>query len=111
MKESYDEGLESHVGPESCVTVCKGRCEALTGVRAGRVLSREMLLDQGADVVMVERKAIADASPARDAFSPCAVGDPVARMETPRTGIGRSPGRLHKEGSGGRIGKSKDTSR
>ena len=111
MKGSYDEGPASHVGPESCVTVCKGRCEALTGVRAGRVLSREMLLDQEADVVMVERKAKADASPARDACASCAVGDPVARTETPRTGIGRSPSRLCKEGSRGRIGKSKDTSR
>ena len=96
MKKSYDEGVASHVGPESCAVVRKDQGEALTGVRAGRVLSREMLLDQGADVVMVKRKAIADASPARDTSAPCAVGDPVARMETPRTGIGRSPGRLQK---------------
>jgi hypothetical protein len=41
MEKSYDEGLASHVGPESCAVVCKGHGEALTGVRAGRVLSRE----------------------------------------------------------------------
>jgi hypothetical protein len=42
MKESYSEGLANHAGPESCVGVRKGAGEALTGVRAGRVLSREI---------------------------------------------------------------------
>ena len=41
MQESYDEGLASHVGPESCVQVCKDLGEALTGVRAGWVWSCE----------------------------------------------------------------------
>jgi hypothetical protein len=41
MKESHDEGVASHVGPESCAMICKDQGEALTGVRAGRVLSRE----------------------------------------------------------------------
>ena len=45
MKESYDEGLANHVGPESCAGDRKGLSEALTGVRAGRLLSREMVLD------------------------------------------------------------------
>ena len=40
MQESYGEGLATHIGPESCVSVRKGAGEALTGVRAGRVLSR-----------------------------------------------------------------------
>jgi hypothetical protein len=40
MKESYAEGLASHGGPESCVRTRKGSDEALTGVSAGRVLSR-----------------------------------------------------------------------
>jgi hypothetical protein len=41
MKESYVEGLAAHDGPESCVGARKGTNEALTGVRAGRVFSRE----------------------------------------------------------------------
>ena len=45
MKESYDEGVASHIGPESCAEDCKGLSEALTGVRAGRPLSREMMLE------------------------------------------------------------------
>ena len=42
MKESYVEGLASYGGPESCVHIRKGVGEALTGVRAGRVSSREI---------------------------------------------------------------------
>src|SRR5262249_40532292 len=41
MKESHPKGLASHSGPESCGASCKGSAEALRGVRAGRVSSRE----------------------------------------------------------------------
>lgn len=51
MQEPYSEGLASHAGPESCASVRKGRREALTGARAGRVLSLEKFVDQGADAV------------------------------------------------------------
>jgi hypothetical protein len=54
MKESYGEGLASHTGPESCAWhSCKAAREALTGARAGRVLSREMYRNQSADVVRI----------------------------------------------------------
>ena len=43
MKESYGEGIASHTGPKSCVGVRKGEGEALTGVHAGPVLSREIV--------------------------------------------------------------------
>jgi len=49
MREPYDEGLANHIGPESCGGGSNGTAEALTGVRAGQALSREMLLFQGAD--------------------------------------------------------------
>ena len=39
MKEPYIEGLATHDDPESCVEVREGIVEALTGARAGRVLS------------------------------------------------------------------------
>src|SRR6266542_2238802 len=42
MKESYGEGLATHTDPESCVIARKGEGEALTGARAGWVLSREI---------------------------------------------------------------------
>ena len=51
MEVLCDEGLASHIGPESCGTVREVRCEALTGERAGRPLSRDRLLQRGADVV------------------------------------------------------------
>jgi len=42
MKESYGEGLANHAGPESCAGIGNGVSEALTGVRAGWVLSPEI---------------------------------------------------------------------
>lgn len=63
MKESYVEGLASYGGPESCVHAREGVGEALTGVRAGRVSSREIhalrreLRDiRGAEVVELRRR-------------------------------------------------------
>jgi hypothetical protein len=53
MRESYVEGLANHNGPESCVEWRDSLGEALTGVRAGRVLSREINLVRGADPLMM----------------------------------------------------------
>ena len=50
MKGSYVKGLANHNGPESCSTVREDRAEALTGERAGWVLSREMELNRDADL-------------------------------------------------------------
>ena len=49
MKEPDDEDLASHIGPESCEGGSNVALEALTGVRAGWVLSPVMLKVQGAD--------------------------------------------------------------
>ena len=51
MKEPYGEGLASHTGSESCALSRKAGSEALTGAHAGGVLSRDMLINQSADVV------------------------------------------------------------
>ena len=85
MKESYVEGLASYGGPESCVHAREGVGEALTGGRAGRVLSRvihaprrELRVVRGAEVVGESRRP----------HRVCRIGeagmDP-ARSETPRT--------------------------
>jgi len=42
MKVSYSEGLATRTGFESCMFVGNGEHEALTGVRTGQVLSREI---------------------------------------------------------------------
>lgn len=47
MKVPYDEGIASYIGPESCADIRKGIGEALTGERAGQVLSRERGLRSG----------------------------------------------------------------
>lgn len=52
MKVSYDEGLASHVDPESCGAAGNGVAEALTGERAGWVLSSEILTVRDADALM-----------------------------------------------------------
>ena len=44
MKESYDEGVASRVGPESCLDDPRGRGEALTGENTGGLLSSEITL-------------------------------------------------------------------
>ena len=41
MKESYNEGIASHIGPESCLDDLRGRGEALTGGNTGGLLSSE----------------------------------------------------------------------
>ena len=52
MKVSCNEGLASHVGPESCGNDRKIVVEALTGESAGRVLSLENFMLWSADVVL-----------------------------------------------------------
>ena len=41
MQVHCDEGVASHIGPESCAGSREGAGEALTGERAGQPLSRE----------------------------------------------------------------------
>jgi len=43
MEVSYGEGVATHAGPESCAVGREAGGEALTGERAGRVSSREIL--------------------------------------------------------------------
>ena len=81
MKVSYSEGVAIlNTGSESCAFGRKGEGEALTGVRAGQPLSREIEPPSrkrwplpGADVVELKRKARLGASISRDAFGPRAV--------------------------------------
>ena len=77
MKESYGEGVATHTGPESCGGGSNAMAEALTGVREGQVLSREILFNFGVPTLWDVRKATSDISLSRDIFEPCAVGDLV----------------------------------
>ncbi len=109
MKESYVEGLASHNGPESCGGAREGVIEALTGVRAGRVFSRESNSPR-----CRRRKGVRKATPGMPTMQgmtgPRAVADPVHV----RKHLAREPGDpmfTGPDGGAGRIGKSKDTRR
>jgi hypothetical protein len=87
MKESYGEGLAIHTGPESCGAARKGGVEALTGERAGRVFSRERHILRDADAVGAGGR---QHRMRRYSKAYLRGHRPRARMETPRTGTGRS---------------------
>jgi hypothetical protein len=56
MKESHDEGLASHIDPESCVGSRKTAGEALTGAHAGQVSSCETASGTPTPLGEAERK-------------------------------------------------------
>lgn len=106
MKESYIEGVAIHDDPESCTGAREVAGEALTGAHAGRVWSREIVLNRGADAVAkVGRQH--DEHRQREVFV-----DP-ARSETPRThGISLRENREvstspERDGCSGRTGKAR----
>src|SRR4051812_38665917 len=79
MRESHVEGVATHDNPKSCAGSREDAGEALTGARAGRVLSREMHL-QDADAVILcgrphrsSRNRETRSSPARSK-TPCTYG-------------------------------------
>lgn len=117
MKESYGEGLATHIDPESCVIARKGCGEALTGARAGWVLSREIdapLRKQwalrDADAVEIggrqyprRRSGKTPRNPARSE-TPCMYGNTLRgnrEVLRPSAAVAKAD----------RIGKSKDTRR
>ena len=111
MEVSYGEGLATHAGPESCAVDRKVGGEALTGVRAGRVLSRENFGQlRGADVVDTGGR------PHRSHRFREMREDP-ARSETPSTHGSTSHGNREiprppaARGTAGRTVKSKDARR
>jgi len=66
MKVPHGEGVASHSGPESCGCTRKGAVEALTGVRAGWVLSPKRLRTREAETVCTSRRQHPGRSPARE---------------------------------------------
>ncbi len=110
MKESYGEGLATHTAPESCGVTREGGVEALTGVRAGRVFSRESISLRDADAVeesgrlhRVHRYREMRLGPARSE-TPCTYGrTSCGSREVPCSPVA--------DGVAGRVGKSKDVRR
>ena len=110
MQKSYDSGVATHIGPESCGAARKGGVEALTGERAGRVLSRVRQLLRDAD-------AVGESGRPHRVHRYREVCQSPARSETPSTYADTSRGNREIPGSPrdavslGRIGKSKDVRR
>jgi hypothetical protein len=117
MKESYGEGVATRTGPESCAGGGDPTGEALTGVRAGRVSSREIHAPwreprvlRGADAVEVggrphsaRRQREARRDPARSETPSMYGNTSHGNREIPRPSAA--------EGVADRIGKSKDVRR
>jgi hypothetical protein len=110
MKESRSEGLAIHTGPESCGDAREGVVEALTGVRAGRVLSRESEFLRSADAVGDDGR-----QHWQRRYRETVLGS--ARSETPCTYGNTLLGNREilwlpmADGARGRVGKSKDVRR
>ena len=106
MKESYGEGRATHTGPESCAAVR----EALTGVRAGRVWSRERTLLRDADAVEEGGRPHAERRPRETLRSPARSETPCMYGDTSRENRESSCLPVA-DGVTGRVGKSKDVRR
>ena len=108
MKEPYSEGIASHAGPESCTDGCEAGREALTGVWAGRVLSRVIIIVRGADALFGSGR---QHSECRDGETPRAPArSEASRMPRITSRENReAPGLPAPDGDAGRAGKSKDT--
>ena len=116
MKVSYSEGLATHTDSESCIFVRKDASEALTGVRAGKVWSREIEPPSrkrwplwGADALELSgrqnrrrRKRETPLDPARSETLSMHASTSYGSREIPCLSV---------EGITDRIGKSKDAHR
>lgn len=101
------EGVATHNGPESCVGAGNRVGEALTGERAGRVLSREIEQLRGADAVEeggrphpTGRQREARRNPARS--------ETLCTRGSTAFGNRESPWSPAAMSVAGRVGKSKD---
>jgi RNA-directed DNA polymerase len=102
MKESNTEGVATHGDPESCVNDREVVGEALTGARAGRVLSREIRVPRGADAVVrggrqhIQRREREELDDPARSETPCTYGTSlrenweISTLPEPDGGPGRT---------------------
>jgi hypothetical protein len=86
----HDEGVANRIDPESCANTREGIGEALTGGRAGEVLSGESNVVRGADAVVACRRQQARVRHRKDLGHPASSLDP----EHVRRSLVREPGDL-----------------
>jgi hypothetical protein len=106
MGELYIEGIAIHGGPESCAVVREGGGEALTGVRAGQVLSLENGV-RGADAVessgRQHRRARYRERPSGPAWSETLCMYGISMRENREVPCSPSPAGLAVRAAGGRL--------
>ena len=90
MREFHSEELATHAGLESSVVIREGGGEALTGVRIGRVLARDIRLVEETDV-LPRTEGNTGARVSKVSVHSLLRGlRPRACAESPRAGTGRS---------------------
>lgn len=111
MKESHDEGLATHIGPESCATAREGGGRSVDrGTCRPAIEPRKRLSLLGADAVKGCGKAIPEIALSQAIDGPGAVEDPAhARKHSAREP--GDPAIVWGARCPDRIGKSKDASR
>jgi len=88
VKVRHSEGAAIHTDPESCADAREGIGEALTGARAGEVLSGESNVVRGADAVVACRRQQARVRHRKD------LGHPASPWgNRPQGRIGKAGGR------------------
>jgi hypothetical protein len=112
MKESYEKGVAIRLGPELCAANREAGCEALVGVRAGRVLS-PAITPTGVPTLSPQAEGHTLSSDSASWTGTLRGRRPRACTETPRTRAGRS--QVFCSGPLGRVlersGKSGDARR
>ena len=110
VKVRYSEGVAIHTDPESCADAREGIGEALTGGRAGEVLSGESNVVRGADAVVACRRQQVEVRHRKALLHPTSSLDP----QHVRTSSVREPGDLRSalgSRARGRVGKAGGHSR
>src|SRR5436190_661435 len=91
MQESYGKGVAIHPDPESCMASREATIEALTGARAGRVLSCEIIAT-GVPTSFSKAEGHTDGGAIASLCPTPRSLRPWACMETPRARTGRPHG-------------------
>src|SRR2546425_4607697 len=111
MKESYSEGLANHAGLGSYAGIRKDVGGTLIEVRAGRVLSREIVQRIGVPTALLSAEGNIDCSECLCCRRTPRGLRPQACTETFWMGTGRSHGCLRKQTASGSLRTSADDER
>ena len=110
MKVSNNKGVANHIGPESCAVGSNPYSEALTGERAGWVLSHETRIENRAPTRSNTREGHTARAIARARSRLCGVRDPEHARKHFERESGEPVTAQQGDGLLGCKGKSKDAS-